>query len=87
MRTFKIITLFLILAFTIVFFIENMDPVPLYFPILKGCKFGLIFIMLGSYLLGAVTAFGVVTRIGARIKRERRLEERAEEYAELFDEE
>lgn len=87
MRIFRTTLILLTLTFMVIFFMENMEPVPLYFPILKGCKFGLIFIMLGSYALGAVTTFGVVTLVGAKIKRQRKLEEAEEDHKELFEEE
>ena len=64
-----------------------MDPVPIYCPILKGRKVGLIFIMLISYLLGAVTTLGIVTAVGAKIKKKRLLQEQGEDQKELFDEE
>ncbi len=87
MKIVKIIIIILMLTFTVMFFIENMDPVPLYFPMLKGRKIGLIFIMFGSYFLGAVTTLGIVTVVGAKIKKKRKLQELGEDQKELFDEE
>lgn len=87
MKIAKIIIIILMLTFTVMFFIENMDPVPFYFPFLKDRKVGLIFIMFGAYLLGAVTTFGIVTVVGAKIKKRRKLQELGEDQKELFDEE
>lgn len=87
MKIFKIIVIILILTFTLIFFIENMDPVPIYCPIIKGRKVGLIFIMLGSYFLGALTTLGIVTTVGAGIRKKRRLRQLSEDQEELFDEE
>lgn len=87
MKLFKIIVLCILLGFTAMFFIENMDPVPMYVPILKIRKVGLIFIMLTSYCMGALTTFAIITTIGSKIRKRRKLEEVSEDQEELFDEE
>jgi uncharacterized integral membrane protein len=87
MRTAKIIIIILMLTFTVIFFMENMDPVALYIPILRGCKVGLVFIMFGSYFLGTVTTLGIITLVGSKIRKRRRLQELSEDQKELFDEE
>ena len=87
MKIFKIIVIFLMVTFTVMFFIENMDSVPIYFPILKGHKVGLIFIMLGSYFMGMLTMFGIINGVGAKIRKKRKLEELNENEEELFEEE
>ena len=87
MKIAKLIIIILMLIFTAIFFIENMDPVSIYCPIVKGRKVGLIFIMLFSYLMGAVTTLGIVTVVGAKVKKKRKLQELGEDQKELFDEE
>jgi uncharacterized integral membrane protein len=86
MRIFRTIVILLTLTFAVIFVMENMHPVPLYLPILKGCNLRLIFILLGSYILGAVTTLGIVTSVGATLKKKRKLEEMEEDHKELFDE-
>lgn len=87
MKMFKIIIILLMLIFAVMFFIENMDPVPIYFPIFKGHKVGLIFIMFGSYSMGMLTMFGIINTVGAKIRKKRRLHESKEGQEELFEEE
>ena len=84
----KIVMLIIVIGFIIMFIIENMEPVPVYMPIIKGKKVGLIFIMFASYITGAITTFLVITRVGASIKKKRRIHELLEEErGELFDQE
>lgn len=87
MKIFKIIVILMILVFTAMFFIENMDPVPMYVPILRVRKVGLVFIMLVSYLFGMLTAFALITAIGAKAKKRRKLQELEAGHEELFEDE
>lgn len=87
MRIFKIIIILLMLTFTTMFFIENLDPVPMYLPILKIRKIGLTFILLGSYLMGALTTFVIITTIGVKVRKRRKLRELGEDQQELFEDE
>lgn len=84
----KIIVLLFILTFMVMFFIENRDPVPMYFPIIKARHVGLTFIMLGAYAMGIASSALFITLIGAKIKKKRKLQELLEEEkGELFEEE
>jgi uncharacterized integral membrane protein len=87
MKILMIILILLAAAFIVLFFVENMDPVQIYLPILKGRSVGLIYIILGSYLAGILTACAVAGAIGARIGKRRRIEALNEGQEELFDEE
>lgn len=87
MKIAKIIIILLMLTFTVIFFIENMDPVPMYMPIVKVRKVGLIFIMLASYCMGALTTFVVITGVGVKIRKKRKLQELGEDQEELFEDE
>lgn len=64
-----------------------MDPVQVHCPIIKGRSVRLIFVMLGSYLMGVVTTLGIVTTVGAKIRKKRKLQELGEDQKELFEEE
>lgn len=86
MKIFKIIIILIILGFTVMFFIENMDPVPMYVPVLKIRKVGLIYIMFTSYLMGAITTFAIIVTVGAKIRKRRKLQELSEDKQELFEE-
>jgi uncharacterized integral membrane protein len=87
MKIAKIIIGILILTFLVIFFVENTDPVEIYFPILKGRKVGLMFIMLVSCLFGAVATLGVLATVGSGIRKKRKSQEKSEGETELFDEE
>ncbi|MBF0217225.1 MAG: hypothetical protein HQL30_09570 [Candidatus Omnitrophica bacterium] len=79
----------LLALFAIMFFVENMDPVPIYFPIFKGRRFGLIFIMGFSYIMGMASMFFIMTKIGGKLREMRKKKEAmtSPEEEELFDEE
>lgn len=87
MKIFKIIIILLMLTFTTMFFIENMDPIPMYLPILKVRKVGLTFILLTSYLMGALTTFFIITTVGAKMRKRRKMREASEDQQELFEDE
>ncbi|MBF0494524.1 MAG: hypothetical protein HQL28_05275 [Candidatus Omnitrophica bacterium] len=88
-RTFRVVFLVLILLFMVMFFVENMDPVQVYFPMIKGRHCGLIFIMMGSYFMGVLSSFLFITIIGGKIRKKMKPKAPAEEQEEeeLFDEE
>ncbi|MBF0477902.1 MAG: hypothetical protein HQL26_00300 [Candidatus Omnitrophica bacterium] len=84
---FKIIAIFFVVMLAGMFIFENIDPVPIWIPFFKGRRFGLIFIILASYILGVLTAVWVMKRIGANMKKQIKLRELAEEEEELFEDE
>ena len=88
MTAIKMMIIVIVLLFAVMFIIENMDPVSLYFPILRGQRFGLIFIMFASYISGFMTAVLVLKRLAAKMRKKRELEEAINnENEELFSEE
>ena len=86
MRLFKIIIILLMLTFTVMFFIENMDPVPMYFPIIKIRKVGLTFILVTSYFMGVLTTLAIITTVGVKARKKRKLRESSEDQEQLFEE-
>lgn len=82
----KIMILLIVLIFMFLFFTENMDPVKIYFPVIRGRHIGLVFIMFGSYCMGILSTLLSVWILGIKIKKRRKLSE-ANEEEELFEEE
>lgn len=82
----KIIMLLIILIFMLLFFTENMDPVKIYFPVLRGRHIGLVFIMFGSYCMGILSTLLFIGILGRKIKKRRERSE-SDEEEELFEEE
>ncbi|MBF0479892.1 MAG: hypothetical protein HQL26_10460 [Candidatus Omnitrophica bacterium] len=83
----KIILVFFLLMLLGMFIFENIDPVPIWIPFFKGRRFGLIFIIVLFYILGALSAVWVMSRIGANMKKKMKLRELSEEDEELFEDE
>ncbi|MBF0489288.1 MAG: hypothetical protein HQL15_01540 [Candidatus Omnitrophica bacterium] len=83
----KIIFFLLFLILMVFFVFENIDPVPIWIPMFKGRHFGLIYIILASYVLGASNAFWVITLIHRERKKKQKLEESASEKEEVLFEE
>lgn len=86
-KVLKMIIAVLIFTFAALFIIENMDPVPVYFPALKARRFGLVFVMFASYISGVLSATIFMAALGAKIRKKRKLSEPLEGEGELFDEE
>ena len=83
----KIIVGFIFLVLMVFFVFENIDPVPIWIPMFKVRQIGLIYIILGAYLIGASNAFWVLTIIANERKRRAKLEEIPEKDQALFEEE
>ncbi|MBF0618638.1 MAG: hypothetical protein HQL19_00560 [Candidatus Omnitrophica bacterium] len=83
----KIVIGVFILICMIMFVVDNLEPVQVFFPIIRGKRIGLTFIIFGSYMMGAITSMIVMTRVGAAIRDKRKSEEVPEEEQELFEEE
>ena len=81
----KIILLILALIFMALFVSENMEPVRFYCPVIRAHKVELVYIMLGSFFLGVITAFLIAGIIGSKMKKTEA--EEVDEDEELFEEE
>ena len=78
----------LIVLILMVFFVyENLDPIPIWIPFVKGRHFGLIYIILTFYLIGATNAAWVMVLIGRHRRRRAKLEEVPEHKQMLFEDE
>ncbi|MBF0531977.1 MAG: hypothetical protein HQL23_02650 [Candidatus Omnitrophica bacterium] len=83
----KIIFGVLFLLLMVFFIFENLDPVPIWIPMFKGRRIGMIYIILASYVFGFATAMWGMTVIGREIKRQQKAAEVPESEQALFEDE
>ena len=81
----KIVAGLLLLILMVFFVFENLDPVTIWIPLVKGRHFGLIYIILAFYLLGITNSLWVLNIIGARRKRRMKLQEKSDSEQSLFE--
>ena len=83
----KIIAGLIFLMLLVFFVFENLDPVVIWLPLIKDRHFGLIYIILACYLLGASNAFWMITAIGAQRKKRMKLQAVPDHEQSLFEDE
>ncbi|MBF0521954.1 MAG: hypothetical protein HQL24_02740 [Candidatus Omnitrophica bacterium] len=83
----KVIGIILGLVLMVFFIFENTDPVTIWIPLFKGRHIGLIYIIWAAYLLGMLNAFWIITLVGARLKKKRKMEAIPEGEEVLFQDE
>jgi len=83
----KIIAGLIFLMLMVFFVFENLDPVTIWLPLIKDRHFGLIYIILAFYLLGASNAFWVITYAGAKRRKKMKLQVVPDSEQSLFEDE
>ena len=83
----KIVAGLIFLILLVFFVFENLDPVTIWIPMVRGRHFGLIYIILAFYLLGASNAFWMITYIGAERRKRLKLKVVPESEQSLFEDE
>ena len=83
----KIIAGLVFLMLMVFFIFENLDPVTIWIPLVKDRHFGLIYIILAFYLLGASNAFWMITYVGSERKKRMKLKVVPEGEQSLFEDE
>ena len=65
----KIFIILLLVMLMVFFVFENLEPVTVWIPLFKGRHFGLIYIILASYVWGIANTLWMVTYIGSQRKK------------------
>ena len=71
----RILVWILAIVLLIIFFKQNTRPVDIEFPFVRHHRFGLIYLLLISFLLGAFTSFFITIAVSAKIRKKRKSKE------------
>jgi uncharacterized integral membrane protein len=81
---FKLLFGILAVVFVTLFFLQNRTPAHVMLPFEHSFRCGLIYLLLGAYLLGVISTMAAVVAISRKYKKAKKLQEQAE-AEELLD--